>query len=68
MSLRYITYHEAITKSEKAITMVPHDVLSEELQDKLVKWNVKEDRYYFHDNGFYFFLYLSNGDRVDVLL
>jgi hypothetical protein len=62
----YITYHQQIIKPSKITNTIPLVILCKELQDKLKEWNVIQKRYFFFDNGFYWFLYLDNGDRVDI--
>jgi len=64
----YITYHQQIKKTDDVKNTIPHKVLCNELKDKLKEWKVEQERYYFFDNGFYWFLYLDNGDRVDMSL
>lgn len=64
----YITYHQQIKKPIEVINTIPHAILCKELQDKLKEWGVVQERYNFDDNGFYWFLYLDNGDRIDTKL
>lgn len=64
----YLTYHRQIEKPEDVVNTIPHGVLSESAKDIISVYNCKQDRYYFDDNGFYFFLYLNNGDRIDIEL
>ena len=63
----YITYHPEITKPDNITSQLPHAVLSEELKSTLKEWDCVQPKYYFKDNGMYFFLYLDNGDRIDCL-
>lgn len=62
----YITYHQSIERKEEICNQIPFSILSKEIQDKLTEWNVVQKAYYFDHNGFYSFLYLDNGDRVDI--
>ena len=61
-----ITYHQEVERPDKVTNTIPHEILSEELKDFLKESNVVQKKYYFYDNGFFFFLYLDNGDRVDI--
>ena len=62
------TYHLKIKKPSDITNSIPFSVLSKELKLFLQEHNAVQERYYFEDNGFYFFLYLSNGDRIDCQL
>lgn len=64
----YITYHLQIEKPSDVTNTIPHEVLNKEIQDFLKERNCIQKHYYFFDNGFYFFIYLENGNRVDVEL
>jgi len=64
----YTTYHEAIAKPDDVTSTIPHAVLADEIKAELQQWSVKEAAYFYDWNGYYFFLYLSNGDRIDVKL
>lgn len=58
------TYHEEIPPKGTE-NLISHEALSDELKEFISKHNVEQDRYLFHDNGYYFFIYLNNGDRID---
>jgi len=64
----YITYHQQIIKPVEVQNTIPLVILCKELQDKLKEWDVIQERYFFDDNGFYWFIYLDNGDRIDTRL
>jgi len=64
----YITYHQQIIKLVEVQNTIPLVILCKELQDKLKEWDVIQERYFFDDNGFYWFIYLDNGDRIDTRL
>lgn len=61
-----ITYHYDVPKTDNIESTISHEVLSLELKEYLERKGVQQERYYFDDNGYYFFIYLNNGDRVDV--
>lgn len=63
----YITYHQSCDAPESHIEM-PFYTLAPEIQDKLKEWNVKQPEYKVGCNGYYLFIALDNGDRVDVHL
>lgn len=67
----YITYHKEVSIPEpesSAIDTIPHIVLSNKIQDFIEARGVKQERYYCYENGYYFFIYLDNGDRIDCSL
>lgn len=65
----YITYHKEITKPEEVTAFIPHICLHYNIQSFIEENNcAQKDGYYFDSNGFYMFIYLDNGDRIDVLL
>ena len=64
----YITYHKHIDKSHHVTATIPHEILSDELRAAIAQRGVKQDKYYFEDNGYFFFIYLDNGDRIDCQL
>lgn len=63
-----MTYHRLVSKPDDVVNTIPHEVLSELLRGYIESHNVKQDKYFFEDNGFYFFIYLDNGDRIDYSL
>jgi hypothetical protein len=63
-----ITYHEAIQKPNNVVNTIPHDLLDDGVKNYIELVGAKQDRYHFLDNGFYWFLYLQNGDRIDIKL
>ena len=60
------TYHKNVPKPEEVQSTWVWEMLSEELKTFLTDKNQIQNRYFFEDNGYYVFIYLSNGDRVDV--
>ena len=68
MALRHITYHYAIPKAEDVTSTIRHEILNEELQVFIEGRGEKQEQYFFFDNGFFWFLYLDNGNRIDVML
>ena len=64
----YITYHKEVAKPESLESTIPHLVLNEEIQEFLIKRGILQIEYYFHFNGHFTFIYLDNGDRIDVAL
>lgn len=63
----YITYHKEVTLDKDA-TYFPHSCLSKEIQDFIEEKKVKASSYLVATNGYYLFIYLCNGDRIDVCL
>jgi hypothetical protein len=64
----YITYHKEIERPNHVNNKISHDVLSTELKKFIIEKDAEQQSYFFNDNGFYFFIYLDNGDRIDVEL
>lgn len=64
----YITYHEQLAKPESVISFISAKLLSQDVVEFLNERNIHQDRYYFKDNGYYVFIYLENGDRIDIQL
>lgn len=65
----YITYHKEIDKPVGIIIQnLPHIVLDDKIRQFIEERGVKQDNYYFKSNNYYMFIYLDNGDRVDVQL
>lgn len=65
----YITYHKELTRPKKVNSFIPHQCLNEDIQKFIKEHNCQQvDGYYVDNNGFYFFIYLDNGDRIDVKL
>lgn len=63
----YITYHKDISQPE-GLGLYPFACMNKELQAKLIEWDVKQTSYAIDYNAWYLFIYLKNGDRVDVSL
>jgi hypothetical protein len=64
----YITYHESVAlKGDECL--IPFDILREEVREWISEQvgDVQKE-YLCRTNGFYFFIHLSNGDRIDVKL
>ena len=64
----YITYHRNIIKPTEIKNTIPHIILNKEVQDKLKEVNAVQTEYFFLNNEFYCFLYLNNGNRLDIEL
>jgi hypothetical protein len=62
-----ITYHQQISLDKEA-TYFPHSCLNKSIQDFIEERKVKEKMYLTSSNGYYLFIYLLNGDRIDVQL
>jgi hypothetical protein len=62
------TYHKNVPKPDDVQSTWYWEMLSEELKSFLTDKNQVQDRYFFEDNGYYVFIYLSNGDRVDIAI
>jgi hypothetical protein len=63
----YITYHQQITLDPKA-EYFPHLCLHRDIQKFIEDHKVKAKTYLVTTNGYYLFIYLTNGDRIDVEL
>lgn len=61
----YITYHKELVVPDKA-TLIAHCALSREIQDYIREANVLQSFYHINGNGYSLFIYLNNGDRIDV--
>lgn len=62
-----ITYHKDLSFSGNMFK-VPHSVLNKEIQNFINEHVASQLEYLCSSNGFYFFIYLGNGDRIDVQL
>lgn len=62
-----ITYHEGISPKENEIVF-PHAMLDREIRDFLLEQDVYQDTYLVSSNDYFLFIYLRNGDRVDVAI
>lgn len=63
----YITYHKEVS-IEKELADFPHDCLDKEIRVFLLEMDVAQATYKVSSNGYYLFIYLNNGDRVDCRL
>ena len=64
----HITYHVNVQLDMNA-TYFPHSCLAKEIQDFIEGRNVRAKEYLLvKSNGYYLFIYLLNGDRIDVEL
>lgn len=63
----YITYHQQIILDPKA-NYFPHCCLHNSIQAFIEEKKVKAKTYLVTTNGYYLFIYLLNGDRIDVQL
>jgi len=64
----YITYHEEIERPEGVDNNMPHMALNTDIRNYLEERGVAKRSYYTKMNGYYLFIYLFNGDRIDVKL
>lgn len=65
----YITYHKEVEKPKDVTAFIPHICLNQDIQNFITEHKCKQiDGYYVDSNGFYFFIYLDNGDRIDCSL
>lgn len=61
----YITYHRLCSFEGKTIK-IPHNCLSNEIQQFIENNEVVQEEYVVGCNAFYMFISLNNGDRIDV--
>lgn len=62
----YITYHLELAKPKEITAFIPHKCLHADIQNFIKENNCTQvDGYYVDSNGFYFFIYLDNGNRID---
>jgi hypothetical protein len=63
----YITYHVNVPRDTKKVkTSIPHNVLNSVIQSFIIDRGIKQELYFIDCNGYYTFLYLDNGDRIDI--
>jgi phenolic acid decarboxylase len=67
----HITYHKQIPKDDEVVNTIPHEILCDEVKEFIreqqkIRGKIEQKRYYFFDNGWFWFLYLDNGDRIDI--
>jgi hypothetical protein len=62
----YITYHEEISIGDKEVIDFPHGCLDITIKVYLENKGISQANYKVRSNGYYLFIYLDNGDRVDV--
>lgn len=60
-----ITYHKDIPV-DNHLTRVPHIMLDKKIRKFIKDKNVKQDTYPVKANPYWFFIYLDNGDRIDI--
>jgi len=63
----YITYHIEVSVREGVINM-PIEVLHPDIVEFLSKHECLQSQYLVWSSGYNLFIYLNNGDRVDVQL
>lgn len=64
-----ITYHKEVSKPESLESTIPHSILNEEIQGFIKdRIGIPQIDYYCDFNGHFTFIYLDNGDRIDVAL
>ena len=65
-SIMYITYHKEIALPESVTEEIAHKLLCSEVLDYLKARDIHQTNYYFHRGNVLYFLYLDNGDRIDI--
>lgn len=63
-----ITYHKEIAKPDGVIASIPHAILDMGIRLFIDVKGCTQHEYYINHNDWYFFIYLDNGDRIDVAL
>lgn len=63
----YITYHKSVECPE-GLSSIPHQLLCSAVQKFITENNCLQKFYKVKSNSYYFFIYLNNGDRIDVAL
>lgn len=64
-----ITYHLSIElPKNKILGRIHHSCLNNEIQQLIINNNEKQDTYLIDFNGYYQFIYLKSGNRIDVQL
>lgn len=62
----YITYHKEITMPDKVKDcFIPHEILMQEIKEYIKDKKGVQEVYNCGYNGYSFFIYLQNGDRID---
>lgn len=61
-----ITYHKEVTTKHTDLGYIPHELLHPNIKAYIETLDVKQAIYQITCNGYYFFIYLDNGDRIDV--
>lgn len=65
----YITYHKEVSKPVGIHSnSLPHIILDKEVRELIEKYDAVQEFYYWRNNGYYFFIYLDKGDRIDIEL
>lgn len=62
-----ITYHKEISPKGNEIRF-PFDGFDEEIRSYLCKKLYLQEEYFISYNGYFLFIYLINGDRIDINL
>ena len=61
----HITYHKDVQPEGGEIS-INHCILNKEIQDFIKDADAIQFYYQYDCNGYYTFLYLDNGDRIDI--
>ena len=61
----HITYHQN-TQPKGGEISINHCILNKEIQDFIKDTNATQLSYIYDCNGYYTFIYLKNGDRIDI--
>jgi hypothetical protein len=62
----FITYHQEVNRKESITSRIYHECLHPRIQEYLETKGIKQPMYYINSNNWNTFLYLDNGDRVDI--
>ncbi len=62
----YITYHKEVELKDLTLPLIQHHMLHPDIQAKLAEFDINQSAYVIDSNGYYTFLYLDNGDRIDI--
>lgn len=64
----FITYHKEVEKPSDVKSLVPFGILDKHIKSYLEERDLYQEDYYIDYNAWYCFIYLENGDRIDVEL
>jgi hypothetical protein len=64
----YITYHKDVVSPGIPVPYIPHNVLDKDIKEFILEKDVEQKSYEIRSNETHCFIYLNNGDRIDVQL